>query len=114
MGFGSGMTCGRKRGNDMASDNYELLDNFLGNWFHQDWDLEASNWQQLVEKFKVISREERIKQVHLDLKSFLKEKKDDDELCEIVFEEFGWFLAQQWRSVAVVSMGVQIQAINSS
>jgi len=69
----------------MASDNYELLDSFLGNWFHQDWDLEARSWQQLVEKFKTISRKERVEQVHLDLKRFLKEMKSDDELCEIVY-----------------------------
>lgn len=73
----------------MTKKDYELLDNFLGNWFHEDWDLEAGSWQQLVEKFKVIARDERVKQVHLDLKDFLKEKKNDDELHEIVFEDFG-------------------------
>lgn len=73
----------------MENNDYELLDNFLSNWFHQDWDLEARSWQELVAKFKTISRAERVQQVHLELKSFLKDKKRDDELCEIVFEEFG-------------------------
>lgn len=73
----------------MADNDYELLDSFMGSWFHQDWDLEAGSWQQLIEKFKVVTREERIKQVHRDLKAFLKNTKDDNELCEIVFEEFG-------------------------
>lgn len=81
--------CKVTHGKQMASDNYELLDSFLGNWFHEDWDLEASDWQQLVEKFKTISRKERVEQVHLDLKQFLKEKKNDSELCEVVFDEFG-------------------------
>ncbi len=73
----------------MSANDYESLDRFIGNWFHQDWDLEARTWQELIEKFKLVSRKERVKQVHDDLRSFLQTTKSDDELCELVFEEFG-------------------------
>ncbi len=73
----------------MADNDFEALDSFIGNWFHQDWDLEADNWQALVEKFKVISRKERVAAVHQDLKAFLKRHKQDADLDEMVFEEFG-------------------------
>ncbi len=73
----------------MTDNDYESLDRFIGNWFHQDWDLEADSWQALVEKFKVISRKERVQQVYQDIRVFLKNNKNDDELNELLFEEFG-------------------------
>jgi len=73
----------------MSTENYEALDRFIGNWFHQDWDLEARSWPELVEKFKVVASKERIKQVHGELKSLLKNTKDDGTLDELVYEEFG-------------------------
>ncbi len=73
----------------MAADNYEALDRFISNWFHQDWDLEARSWPELIEKFKIVASKERVKQVHSELKAFLKDTRDDDSLHELVYEEFG-------------------------
>ena len=73
----------------MSTEDYEALDRFIGNWFHQDWDLEARSWPELVDKFKVVASKERVQQVHVQLKALLKATKDDTALDELVFEEFG-------------------------
>lgn len=73
----------------MSADNYEALDRFISNWFHQDWDMEARSWPELIEKFKVVASKERVLQVHAELKALLRDTKDDNALDDMVFEEFG-------------------------
>lgn len=73
----------------MAEHEFESLESFIDNWFHQDWDLEADSWQALVEKFRTVSRKERVQSVHQDLTAFLKRHKDDAEVDAFLFDEFG-------------------------
>ena len=73
----------------MSTDNYETLGKFIGNWFHEDWDLEAGSWQELIEKFKVIASKERVLQVHAELKELIRDNKDDRSLEDMVYEQFG-------------------------
>ena len=73
----------------MAADNYEKLENFIGCWFHEDWDMEASSWPELIEKFKIVASKERVQQVFLELKKLLKTTRDDQALEDMVYEEFG-------------------------
>jgi hypothetical protein len=59
----------------------------LGGYFNEDWDLEADDDQGVVELFMKQESREKIQQTLNELRSLLGQKKSEDELNKIVFDE---------------------------
>lgn len=71
----------------MNSDNIDLIKDFLGSEFHQDWDLESSSPDDVVTAYIEKSSGEHLRMLGNSLISYLKEIKNDDELDSRLFSE---------------------------
>jgi hypothetical protein len=59
---------------------YPYLQQFLGAYFHQDWTLDDSTADEVIERFKRESDPETIEEVKEELAQFLASHPSDDQL----------------------------------
>jgi hypothetical protein len=62
----------------------ELLHQFFGGYFHQDWGLEASVWQDVINRFAHDSQLADLTLVAERIEHLLVESKSDEELFHVV------------------------------
>ena len=82
---------------------FENLFNFLGGYFHQDWTLESSSADEVIEKFVDDGDAETVRAVAREIDQLLKSKGSERELREALrnlgsaynFEADG-FSASEW------------------
>lgn len=50
---------------------FPTLSNFMGSWFHQDFDIEVETLKELITAFKMDSNEGLVNQLVADIEGFL-------------------------------------------
>jgi hypothetical protein len=73
----------------IRNDSYPALAQFFGGFFHQDWDLEATDWEGLVRNFCAAAKREQIAAVNAEIDVLLSEPHDERELRDVVFTRLG-------------------------
>ena len=92
----------------LFSDDLPHLSQFLGAYFHQDWDLDDPDEQEVLNRFMRSEGEDRVRAARVELNRLLAMPFDDEELSDIVFRDLGCYYSptpnramRQWlRSVA--------------
>ncbi|HEX2077900.1 MAG TPA: contact-dependent growth inhibition system immunity protein [Longimicrobium sp.] len=73
----------------MIEERYPSLWRLISSCFHQDWDLEASTWEPLVQRFIATAGAETVTGAARELGQVLQSVADNDELHELVYDELG-------------------------
>ena len=73
----------------ISNEEYPALTQFFGGYFHQDWDLEAAEWQGLVRNFCDAACHEQIAVVYSELGKLLAEAQDERDLSVVLFSQLG-------------------------
>jgi hypothetical protein len=66
------------------------MDQFFGCYFHQDWDLEAADWPQIVDNFVVDVQPNRLESLARDIDEF-RSRGTDDELHAALLNMGGFY-----------------------
>ena len=71
----------------------QTLFDFFGANFHEDWDLEASSWEEIIDAYvrQFSSRKHVLNAVTVEIERLLALPKNDDQLSEILFREYGCY-----------------------
>lgn len=64
---------------------FPVLSNFMGSWFHQDFDIEGDTLEEIVAAFKSDSEQQLIDRLVADIEAFLE---TGDEGMEERFQEY--------------------------
>lgn len=75
----------------MSKENYELLKQFFGAYFHEDWDLEAENPKEIVALYAADVAEDQRRAVGKAILRYIDHVGDDTELKEKLFSELGCY-----------------------
>ncbi|HYW12859.1 MAG TPA: contact-dependent growth inhibition system immunity protein [Longimicrobium sp.] len=73
----------------ISIESYPALAQFFGGYFHQDWDMEAANWEGVVRNFCAAAQPEQIAAVNTEIEALLAGAHDERELSEFVFLQLG-------------------------
>lgn len=73
----------------LSQDEVDFMySNFFGAYFNQDWMRESSIPSEIVKNYAEVSGQEGITKTVQILEKLLQEVQDDDELEELVFNQF--------------------------
>jgi hypothetical protein len=70
----------------MKKERFYELDQFFGGYFHEDWKLDASDWQSVVQNFLRDCSPERVRAVATQLGMLLSMNLDEERLGEMVLD----------------------------
>lgn len=73
----------------MISDHFPHLFQFFGSYFHQDFDLEGDDWEDLVKSFLQHESRDRALAVSNELRQLLAMKLEDERLSEMLLRDLG-------------------------
>lgn len=74
----------------IAQPRFDLLSEFFGAWFHQDWNLDASDWLGVVKVFLADSDHDDVTKTARELRAFLALEITEDELV-CLLKQFGCY-----------------------
>lgn len=76
----------------MRETSFRYLEQFLGAYIHQDWDIEYPNYVSMLIEFIASTSSDVIKGVICDFETLLSKNLSEDELADIAFNELGCYL----------------------
>jgi len=70
----------------MTRERFHELGQFFGGYFHQDWGLDASDWQSVIRRFVEDASPDEIRMVATQLGMLLSMSVDDERLHAALLE----------------------------
>jgi hypothetical protein len=84
----------RETNNNMSNHRFEYLDSFIGTMFHQDYDIFGKNLEEITDWFKKNAMPNEQQRTLNDVKVYLGEHPDDNELATDFYRTFEWGLVE--------------------
>jgi len=61
-----------------VNENYQLIRNLFGAYFHQDWDIYGDDWQVVLSEALLNSPASKLSQIQASVESLLLDKTDQE------------------------------------
>jgi CdiI immunity protein len=66
--------------------NYQNLRQFFGGYFHQDWNLEGDDWEEIVAAFVSTADRGTLLKTCDEIEHLIQETMGEDELSKVLFD----------------------------
>jgi hypothetical protein len=87
------------------------LEQFFAGYFHQDWDLDDSSWEDVVRRFKADVAGEAGIVAELIRKELLSLDRSDQELSELIWNNYGCYYRPQGGGTTMKEWLTQVQEL---
>lgn len=64
------------------TQDFEYLDSLIGGWFHQDFDIDGSNPEEIMASYKAKTKPQEQEGLAHDIREYLAQHPDDTELAD--------------------------------